>query len=90
MAIENVTSMTDSSLIAGILDKLASLPGISALISILQAVGVVIFVYFIFLIVRIITQIKHNLNIKKIALNVEEINKKMDLLVGKKGKDKKK
>ncbi|MEK6885409.1 MAG: hypothetical protein AABX17_00410 [Nanoarchaeota archaeon] len=87
MAIENITMVPDSGLVAEILDKLINLPGVSTLVKILQAVGIIIVIYFIFLIVRMITQIRHNLNIKALAKNVEEINKKMDVLIG---KDKKK
>ena len=80
MVIENITS-------SGILGALANLPGVSTLVKILSGIGIIIIIYFIFLIIRMITQIRHNLNIKKLAQNVEEINKKMDVLIG---KDKKK
>ncbi len=89
MAIENVTLVPDSGIVTGVLEKLINLPGIGTLVKILQAVGIIIFIYFVFLIIRTIAQIRHNLNIKKIAQNVEEINKKMDILTGKDKKNKK-
>jgi glycerol-3-phosphate acyltransferase PlsY len=86
--IENITLAPSSGLISDVLDKLLNLPGVSTLVKILQAVGIVLFIYFIFLIIRVISQIRHNTNIRRLAQNVEEINKKMDLLVGKKIKKK--
>jgi len=80
MVIENITS-------SGILGTLSNLPGVGTLVNVLSGIGLVIIIYFIFLIIRTITQIRHNQNIKKLAENVEEINKKMNILIG---KDKKK
>lgn len=88
--IENITIAPTSGLVSEVMDKLVNLPGVGNLINILKAVGIVLFVYFIFLIIRTISQIKHNFNIKKIAQNVEEINHKMDILTSKKEKKNKK
>lgn len=84
--IENITAIPSSGLISDVLEKLVNLPGVSNLVKILSAVGIILFIYFIFLIIRTISQIKHNANIKKLAKNVEEINSKMDVLIGRKGK----
>ena len=77
MVIENVT-------MPSIIDALANLPGVGMLVKILSGVGIVVFIYFIFLIIRIIAQRKHNKNIERLAQNVELINKKMNILIGKK------
>ena len=56
-------------------------PGISGLIALGRAIGIAVLVYIIFLIIRSITQILYSLRFKKVALDVAEINKKMDLLI---------
>jgi hypothetical protein len=71
---------------SNLIDKLASLPGFGSIISILQAVGIVIFIYLIILIVRAFVQTRQALRIKDISKNVEAINKKMDILVNSKKK----
>ena len=64
--------------------------GLSTLITIGKAIGIAILVYVIFLIIKAIVQIGYARRIKRIANNVEEINKKMDILIsGKKIKEKK-
>ena len=82
MAIENITS-------SGILSAFTNLPGLNTLVKILSGIGIIIIIYFVFLIIRAITQIRHNQNIKKLAENVEQINKKMDILIGKGKRNKK-
>ena len=68
-----------------LLGALYGLPGISTLINIGKAVGIAILIYIIFLIVRTITQILYSLRFKKVAKDVGEINRKMDLLISKLG-----
>ena len=67
-------------------NMILGVPGIAGLVSIGKAVGIAVIVYIAFLIIRSIVQIKYSLRIKKISQNVEEINKKMDVLIGKKKK----
>jgi hypothetical protein len=64
-----------------LLGALYGLPGISTLINIGKAVGIAVLIYIIFLIVRTVTQILYSLRFRKVAQNVEDINKKMDLLI---------
>lgn len=63
------------------INVIGGIPGISDLILIGKAVGIAVLVYIVFLIVRSITQILYSLRLKRVAKNVEEINKKMDLLI---------
>ena len=63
-----------------ILDKL------SPLITIFKAVGIALLIYIIFLILKALFSWRASHRIKKIAKNVEEINEKMDVLIGKKAK----
>lgn len=81
----NSTSLGSLDLVGAIY----GMPGVSQLINIGKAVGIAVLVYLIFLIVRTITEILYSLRFKKLTKNVDEINKKMDLLIGKKIKDKK-
>jgi ABC-type anion transport system duplicated permease subunit len=67
-----------------LIELLYGLPGIGKLIEIGKAIGIAVLVYITFLIVKTITQILYSLRIKKLTKNVEEINKKMDLLIGSK------
>lgn len=67
---------------------IANVPGVSNLISIGKAVGIAVIVYIVFLIIRSIVQINYSLRFKRLTANVEEINQKMDLLIGKKKKNK--
>lgn len=62
----------------------SAIPGVSDIINIIKAIGILIILYIIFLIIRGISQISMASRLKTIALNVEEMNNKMDLLVGKK------
>lgn len=70
-----------------LIGALYGVPGIHSLITIGKAVGIAVLIYIIFLIVRTVTQILYSLRFKKVALNVEEINKKMDTLIGKNKKE---
>ena len=70
-----------------------NLPGsitsnIAFIINLGKALGIAILIYIIFMIIRSITQIRSSLRMKGIAKNVEEINKKMDIVIGKKSTDK--
>lgn len=65
-------------LLPPILDK------ISPLITIFKAVGIAVFVYIIFLIIKAFLGWRTASKIRKIDKNVAEINKKLDLLVKKK------
>lgn len=83
MAIENLTSSADFTQV------LSSIPGISTVIRLSKIAIIVVIVYISFLIIRGIVQIKYAFSMKKLIGNVEQINQKMDLLVGK-GKKKEK
>jgi hypothetical protein len=65
-------------------DVTTGIPGIGDLVVIGKAVGVVAIVYIVFLIIRSIVSINYSLRFKKLANNVDEINQKMDYLIGKK------
>ncbi len=58
-------------------------PSLAPLITIFKAIGIAILVYIIFLIIRALFRWKSAIDIGKIAKNVEEINNKLDLLLGK-------
>lgn len=60
--------------------------GLSTLITIGKAVGIAVLIYIMFLIIKAIVQIGSARRIKRIAKNVEDINKKMDILVSDKKK----
>lgn len=71
------------------LDVLSRIPGFQGLVKVGLAVGILILVYIIFLIIRSVTQISYSFRFKRMTKNVEEINKKMDILIEKnKGKKK--
>jgi|WetSurMetagenome_2_1015567.scaffolds.fasta_scaffold431554_1 hypothetical protein len=57
---------------------------IGLLINIFAAVSIVFLVYIIFLIIKTFVKWKESSRIKKILINIEEINAKMDLLVRRK------
>lgn len=67
-------------------NTLANLPGMSMLMNIGKAVGIIVIIYVIVLIVQAFMQMHQTLRIKQMAIHVEEINKKMDVLIGKKSK----
>jgi len=56
-----------------------------------KVLGVVVIIYLIFLIIRTIVQIRSGRRIRKMAKDIEEINRKVDILIsGKKIKEKEK
>ncbi|MEK6825101.1 MAG: hypothetical protein AABX12_03445 [Nanoarchaeota archaeon] len=60
--------------------------GISLLITLGKVAGVIFIVYLLFLVIKSIVSIRQALRMKSIALNVAEINKKLDILLGKSDK----
>ena len=80
MALENITD------IGTLTTAVANLPGMSMLVKISQAVGIVVIMYILILIIKAFMQMKQTLRIRQIAKNVEEINNKLDKIVGKKRK----
>ena len=62
------------------------LAGFETLITILKTLGIIFIIYLIFLIVNIIMNIKRNLMIKKMYERVNEIDKKLDKAIKKRGK----
>lgn len=62
---------------------ISGIPGINSLLVLGKAIGIAILIYIIFLIIRGITSILHSRRTKNLLKNVEEINQKMDILIGK-------
>jgi len=56
--------------------------GFSTMLILAKTIGVVFLIYLVFLIIKSIVNIRQALRMKLIAKNIEEINHKMDLLVG--------
>ena len=77
MALENITETMDLG------STLSAIPGVATVVKLSQIAIIVVIVYVIFLIIRSITDILTSLRFKKLTRNVEEINKKMDLFLGK-------
>lgn len=71
-------------------ETISNIPGIAGLITLGKAIGIVVLVYLAFLIIRSITQILYSVRFRRLYKNVEEINKKMDVLISKSGNKKKK
>jgi len=69
-----------------IAESLSAVPGVSVLIKIGQIAGILIILYFGFLIVKMIFQIKYAISMKKLNKNVEEINTKIGKLLANKNK----
>ncbi len=64
--------------------------GLSFVLTLAKAVGIAVLVYIAFLIVKAVVQTRQALRIKSMQQTLEEINKKLDVLVSKKSdKDKK-
>jgi len=61
-----------------------NIPGMSTILQISKAVGIVIIIYLIVLIFQAVLQMRQSLRFKNLVKNVEEMNKKMDLLIRKK------
>ena len=76
---EELINMTE---IAGALNK-ALMDTISPLVTIFQIVGIALLAYIIFLIIRAFFRWKTTAKVSQMARNVEEINKKMDILIEK-------
>ena len=88
MAVEEImTGVNDLTLDLG--NVISNIPGIDMLVKIGQIAGIVVIVYVVFLIIRGLMQWKYTRRVKSIAKNVDEINQKLDLLIGKKQKPKK-
>ena len=67
----------------GFAEIMKNVPGIESLVKIGQAIGIAVLVYIIFLIIKSISQVKYSMRFKRLVKAVEEINKKMDTLIGK-------
>jgi len=76
MGLENATESI-------LVSTISALPGMSTVIKLGQIAIIVIIVYIAFLIIRSIMQIRYAFSMKKLIENVEQINKKMDSLIGK-------
>ena len=59
------------------------LGNIASLVTIIKTIGVVFLIYLIFWIISSITEMIQNRRIKKIYKNVNEINRKLDILLKK-------
>lgn len=86
--ISEINSVTSN---ISIKDILGGMPpdlalSLGTLITILKAVGIVFIIYLVFLTVRSILNIIEKRRIKKIYETVMEMDKKLDILVKKKGK----
>ena len=86
----NATTVIPSSAMGDLVTGLMSLPGVTDILMIIKAIGILVALYVVFLIIRGITQISMASRLKVIALNVEEMNRKMDLIISKKGSKKEK
>jgi len=73
----------------GVFGILTNVPGFDLLVKIFQVVGVLFIIYLVFMIIRAFAGWKSARKLSIIAKNVEEINSKLDSLVGKKSKIKK-
>jgi len=87
MAVEEVLNLSAGEIGKEIgKDVISNLPpeaaaGLSSLLKIIEAAGVILIIYLIILVIRAVFSIKTNLRIKKISNNVEQINSKLDSLV---------
>ena len=64
--------------------------GIFTILTLAKTIGVVFLIYLVFLIIKSIVNIRQAIRMKTIAKNVEDINHKLDLLVGHKAHESKK
>jgi hypothetical protein len=62
---------------------LSNIPGFQSLMKVGIALGIVIIVYVVFLIIRTIGSISYTFRFRRLSRSVEEINQKMDILIGK-------
>src|SRR4030042_6493200 len=74
---EEIINMTE---IAGALNK-ALMDSISPLVTIFKIVGIALLIYIIFLIIRAFFRWKTTAKVSQMAKDVQEINKKMDILI---------
>jgi len=65
-----------------------TIPGFDLLVKIFQVVGVLFIVYLVFMIIRAFAGWKSARKLSSIAKSVEEINSKLDAIVGKKDSEK--
>jgi hypothetical protein len=78
MVFENFTANISSD---SITNTFLSIPGISSIMKLGKAVGIAILVYIIFMIVRTITQIISSRRSGRMIKNIDEINRKMDIII---------
>ena len=86
MAVEIINQTIGGDLGSALGSAFSSIPGMSTILQISKAVGIVIIIYLIVLIFRALIQARQALRLKNLAKNVEDINKKMDILIGKKSR----
>jgi hypothetical protein len=86
MATEIINQTLNAGLASSITQTIANLPGMGALFEIGKAIGIVVLIYLIILIFKAVVQTKQALRFKQLTQNVAEINKKMDVLIGKRKK----
>ena len=81
----NIGTNETASILVQVFKDLVQLPGLSFIVTLSKAIGIAILVYIGFLIIKTLVQTRQAFRIKSIAVNVEQINKKLDSLI----KDKK-
>ena len=86
MALELINQSASEGLTASMISAVGSLPGMKEIFAISKAIGIVVLVYLGILILKAIIQTWQARNFKRLVKNVEEINQKLDILVGKKRK----
>lgn len=73
--------LNESLSVPGLIGILSNLPGFDTLVRVGVTIGILLIVYIVFLIIRSITQILYSIRFGRMTKNVEEINKKMDILI---------
>jgi uncharacterized membrane protein len=86
MAVELLNQTFNDGIASSMANAVANIPGMGAIMEISRAIGIVVLIYLAILIFKAIVQTRQALNFKKLTNNVEEINKKMDILIGKREK----
>lgn len=84
--VNNISSMASEqteNILKNTFGILGGIPGFDFLIRIFQVVGALIILYIIFYIMQVFAGWKSAKMLKVIAKNVEEINSKMNILIGK-------
>jgi len=71
----------------GVFGILTNVPGFDLLVRIFQVVGVLFIIYLVFMIIRAFAGWKSAQKLSVIAKNIGEINKKLDIVIGKKSSD---